>query len=281
MYRAKSAGKDGSVFFERSMRDAAIARLDLERELRLGIERGDFFLEYQPIIDLITRRASGLEGLVRWRHPGRGILAPGVFMATAEETGLIVPLGRIVLREACRQARAWQDAGWPPLDMCVNISPRQLADPRLFDDVATVLAETELEPRWLTLEITESVIMLDMDRAIATLGRLRALGVRVAVDDFGTGYSSLAYVKDFPLDDLKVDRTFIKSLDEGRDRRAVAETLFRLGRVLELRTIAEGVETTGQLAAVEELGATHAQGFLFSHPLLPEHVRRFLDQRPA
>jgi EAL domain-containing protein (putative c-di-GMP-specific phosphodiesterase class I) len=273
MYRAKGAGKGRCVLFEPAMRDAAIARLDLERELRSALVEDALFLEYQPIVDVATRTACAVEALVRWRHPTRGVLPPAAFIEVAEETGLIVPLGREVLRQACAQARIWSDAGIGPLQVSVNISPRQLADPGLVDDVRVALADAGLPATALILEITESVLMRHPERAIEALGDLRAMGVRVAIDDFGTGYSSLSYVKDFPLDVLKIDRSFVTALEE---RGAVVETLFRLGRVLGLQTVAEGVETEAQMDGVRLLGADLAQGFLVARPLPAADIGGFL-----
>ncbi len=273
MYRAKGAGKGRCVLFEPAMRDAAIARLDLERELRSALVEDAVFLEYQPIVDVATRTACAVEALVRWRHPTHGVLPPAAFIEVAEETGLIVPLGREVLRQACAQARIWSDAGIGPLQVSVNISPRQLADPGLVDDVRVALADAGLPATALILEITESVLMRHPERAIEALGDLRAMGVRVAIDDFGTGYSSLSYVKDFPLDVLKIDRSFVTALEE---RGAVVETLFRLGRVLGLQTVAEGVETEAQMDGVRLLGADLAQGFLVARPLPAADIGGFL-----
>jgi EAL domain-containing protein (putative c-di-GMP-specific phosphodiesterase class I) len=274
MYRAKHSGKNRSVLFEPTMRAAAIERLDLERELRIALRRGELFLVYQPIVDVATHRIVGLEALVRWSHPTRGVLAPGSFIELAEQTALIVPLGRQVLRTACLQARAWMDGGWSALPVSINVSPRQLADGGFVNDVMGALQESSLDPRSLTLEITESVLVQHPDSAGDTLRELRRLGVRIAIDDFGTGYSSLSYINDLPLDMLKIDRSFVASV---ANRAAVIETLFRLGRVLGFRTVAEGIETIEELAAVRALGAELAQGYLFSRPLPPDEIRRVID----
>ena len=274
MYRAKHSGKNRSVLFEPTMRDAAIERLDLERELRIALRRGELFLVYQPIVDVATHRIVGLEALVRWSHPTRGVLAPGSFIELAEQTALIVPLGRQVLRAACVQARAWIDGGWSALPVSINVSPRQLADAAFVSDVMGALEESALDPRSLTLEITESVLVQHPDRAGETLRELRRLGVCIAIDDFGTGYSSLSYINDLPLDMLKIDRSFVASI---ANRAPVIETLFRLGRVLGFRTVAEGIETVEEFAAVRALGAALAQGYLFSRPLPPDEIRRVID----
>jgi diguanylate cyclase (GGDEF)-like protein/PAS domain S-box-containing protein len=274
MYQAKAAGKGQVVIFEPAMREAAIARLEIDRDLRLALARGDLFLAYQPIVDVSSGAIVGAEALARWRHATRGVLPPGAFMSVAEETGLIVPIGRELLREACRQARAWQESGLRPLPVSVNLSPRQLVDPDLVADVTAALRDAELEARWLTLEITEDVLMANLDRAALLLHSLRDTGVRIAIDDFGTGYSSLSYVKTLPIDVLKVDRAFVSVLGDRGPRDAVAETLFRLGSLLGIDTVAEGVETVEQLAAVRAFGATQAQGFLFAKPMSPEDLVR-------
>ncbi len=276
MYQAKATGKGRVVVFEPAMRDAAIARLELDRDLRLAVSRGDLFLDYQPIVDTSSRRVVGAEALARWRHPTRGVLPPGAFMGAAEESGLIVAMGRHLLRAACRQAQAWVESGLRPVPISVNLSPRQLVDVDLVRDVRSALEDAALAPRWLTLEITEDILMANLDRAASVLTALRELGVRIAIDDFGTGYSSLSYVKALPIDVLKVDRAFISELGDGGPRDAVAETLFRLGSLLGVETVAEGVETDAQLAAVRAFGATHAQGFLFARPMTPEDLVRHL-----
>jgi diguanylate cyclase (GGDEF)-like protein/PAS domain S-box-containing protein len=276
MYRAKEAGKGQVVQFEPAMRDAAIARLELDRDLRIALDRRDLFLVYQPIVDVATGAIVEAEALARWRHPTRGVLPPGAFMGAAEETGLIVPMGRALLRDACRQAQAWSESGMRPIPIAVNLSPRQLIDADLIRDVRSALEDASLEPCWLTLEITEDVLMANLERAAALLSSLRELGVRIAIDDFGTGYSSLSYVKALPIDVLKVDRAFISGLGDGGPRDAVAETLFRLGTLLGVETVAEGVETLVQLEAVRAFGATRAQGFLFARPIPPEDLVRLV-----
>ncbi|MHB8459702.1 MAG: EAL domain-containing protein [Candidatus Limnocylindrales bacterium] len=283
MYRAKRDGKARSAAFEPAMRAAAIARLDLERELRLSISRGDFPLVYQPVVDLGTGRTVAVEALVRWAHPTRGLLGPDDFMAAAEETGLIVPLGRRVIQDACRQARSWSELGWAPLPVSVNLSVRQVADPDLVADLRRAIADAGIDARWLSVEVTESILMGNVARAVETLAEIRSLGVRVALDDFGTGYSSLAYIKDLPVDIIKVDQSFVAGVDGAPDRAAIVETILRLGRLLGLTTIAEGVETEAERRTVRELGADLAQGYLFSRPLSAEDLERYLlrDEAPA
>ena len=277
MYRAKNDGRGRAVLFESSMREAAIARLDLERELRVAIERGDLFLDYQPVFDVATRVVTGVEALVRWRHATQGTLMPGSFIDLAEETGLIVPLGRQVLRVACADARSWQEGSAVPFLVSVNLSVRQLEHPGIVDDVAEALDGSGLEPGRLILEITESAFARNRERAVAAVSALRGLGVRIAIDDFGIGYSSLSFVKDLPLDILKVDRSFIADLPDVGARAGVVETFFRLGQVLGLQTVAEGVETEDQLSAVRGLGADLVQGYLLGRPMTPDAIGRILS----
>jgi diguanylate cyclase (GGDEF)-like protein len=277
MYRAKNDGRGRAVLFESSMRDAAIARLDLERELRVAIEKGHLFLDYQPVFDVASRVVTGVEALVRWRHATRGTLMPGSFIDLAEETGLIVPLGRQVLRIACADARSWQAGSAVPFLVSVNLSVRQLEDPGIVEDVREALATSGLEPGRLILEITESAFARNREGVIAAVSALRGLGVRIAIDDFGIGYSSLSFVKDLPLDILKVDRSFIADLPDVGVRAGVVETFFRLGQVLGLQTVAEGVETEGQLSAVQELGADLVQGYLLGRPMPPDAIARILS----
>lgn len=283
MYHAKASGKGIASVFEPPMRAAAIARLELDRDLRVAIERNDLFLVYQPIVDVATERIVAAEALVRWSHPTQGLLGPATFMTTAEQNGLIVPLGRELLKHACHQAEAWLDAGLPELGVSFNLSPRQLMDPALIDHVRTALEESGLRAERLTVEITEDVLVTDLERAARVLGALRQLGVRVAIDDFGTGYSSLSYIRELPIDVLKVDRAFISGLSPTATgpREAVVGTLFQLGRLLRVDTVAEGVETREEFEAVRTLGADRAQGFLFARPASPEDLVRLVRAQGA
>jgi diguanylate cyclase (GGDEF)-like protein/PAS domain S-box-containing protein len=269
MYTAKRRHRGGYVLYEPTMHAAAVARLELESDLRSAIDHEDFTVHYQPIVTLGDGRITGFEALVRWRHPRRGLISPDQFIPIAETTGLIVPIGRWVLREACRQARRWQVdlQPDPPVTMSVNLSVRELHDPGLVDHVAAVLAETGLDPTLLVLEITETSMVEDADEMLATLHALRALGVRLAVDDFGTGYSSLSYLRRLPIDVLKLDRSLVSSSDEaGRDA-ALVDAVFRLGADLGLQTIVEGVEEPEQRARLVALGCELGQGFLFARPM--------------
>jgi diguanylate cyclase (GGDEF)-like protein/PAS domain S-box-containing protein len=267
MYTAKSNGKNRLEVFEPGMHAAALTRLALKGDLERALERGEFRLAYQPIVRLGSGRLSGVEALLRWQHRDRGTVAPSDFIPVAEETGLILPLGRWVLERACAQAAAWNAISPKPITISVNVSGRQLQQPAFSAEVAQVLASTGLAPELLTLELTESILMQDAEAAIAMLADLKSLGVRLAIDDFGTGYSSLNYLRRFPIDELKIDRSFVASLDEGPTQSAVVLSIVRLSETLHLETVAEGIEEPSQLAALRDLGADLGQGYLFARPL--------------
>jgi diguanylate cyclase (GGDEF)-like protein len=268
MVRAKSDPAKRHALFEPSMSDQTIERIDLENDLRQAIERGELRLHYQPLIDLDTERVVGFEALVRWQHPVRGLVPPVAFIPLAEETGLILPLGRWVLETACRQARDWRAAtpDEPDLFMSVNLSARQFVQADLVDEVAAILAETGLDPSSLEIEITESVLMDQSEAGIRTLARLRELGVRLVLDDFGTGYSSLSYLKHLPLDTIKIDRTFVAGLASVTDR-SIVEAVVALARGLRIGVVAEGIETEAQQRILRDIGCDVGQGYLFSRPL--------------
>ena len=266
MYRAKEGGRARYALFDPAMQAQLVARLALERDLRLALERREFTLLYQPIVDLRTGYLTKVEALVRWHHPTRGLVPPLDFIPLAEETGLIRALGRWVLGEACRQARAWQVAG-TPVAVAVNLTALEFQHPDLADEVAAALAAAGIEARWLRLEITESLAMRDVAATIATLGLLRAMGVVIAIDDFGTGYSSLAYLKRLPVGALKVDKAFIDGLGADDEDTAIVSAIITLGHTLGLRVIAEGVETVEQATLLRALGCDQAQGYHFARPL--------------
>jgi len=286
MYRAKGAAKGGHEVFEPGMHTAVLERLELEADLRRAVEREELRLLYQPIVELASGRTIGVEALVRWQHPSRGLVSPAAFIPLAEETGIIVPIGRWVLAEACRQGAAWQGAAWPtdarpvtseipgiaPLTVSVNLSGQQLHDAALVADVAAALRDSGLPPSSLVLEITESVLMRDTEVTLATLGALKALGVRLAMDDFGTGYSSLSYLQRFPIDILKIDKAFVDGVARSGSDAAVARTIIALGDTPALRTVAEGVETAAQREALGRLGCEFGQGYLFARPLPADEI---------
>jgi diguanylate cyclase (GGDEF)-like protein/PAS domain S-box-containing protein len=272
LYRAKASGKAACEVFDAAIHTVTLERLDLEADLRRAIERGEIVVHYQPQLELLTGRIAGWEALVRWKHPERGLIPPLAFLSIAEETGLITQIGNLVLEVACRQAKEWQEERHPAtntsLKMSVNISARQLQRPdELVREVARVLEETGLAPDTLVLEITESMIMEDAEYNVDVVGRLKDLGVRVAVDDFGTGYSNLAYLKRFPMDMLKVDKSFVNGLGEKPEDTAIVEAVISLARAVGLRTVAEGIETIGQLERLRDFGCELGQGFYFSEAL--------------
>ncbi|GLY05605.1 EAL domain-containing protein [Actinoplanes sp. NBRC 101535] len=279
MHASKASG--GGLFssYRSQMREGLVERLELENDLRGALERSELKLHYQPTIDLDTNEVIGFEALVRWPHPVRGMINPLDFIPIAEATGLIVPLGNWVLREACRQAVEWSDAaGGRPLKMSVNVSVRQFDQPDYAESVAAVLAETGMPAALLCLEMTESVLMSDTEANLETLVQLKALGLTLAIDDFGTGYSSLAYLRRFPVDTLKIDRSFVERLGVIADDTALTDTIVRLGKSLGMATVAEGIEEFGQLAALRQMGCGFAQGYYFSRPVpATEAGRLFLE----
>jgi len=269
MYRAKSDGKSRCVVFDDSMHTDSLARLELENDLRRAIAEGELRVHYQPIVSMPSGRVTEVEALVRWQHPERGLIAPGDFIPVAEQTGLIVPLGQWVLDVACRQVAEWHNefTAEPPLMLSVNLSPRQFQLPHLADDVARTLRETGLAPNCLKLEITEGVLMLDVETTIATLRRLKDLGVKLAIDDFGTGYSSLSYLKQLPLDVLKIDRSFVSGLGQKPEDAAIVQTIISLAKSLSLTVTGEGIETEAQAGLLSAWGCDCGQGYFFGRPL--------------
>ncbi len=283
MYRAKDKGVAGYEIFDPSMNAYAVRRLELETRLRQALERRELILHYQPVVSLATGEITGMEALVRWQYPGQGIISPGEFIPLAEETGLILPIGHWVLEEACRQARQWQTsrtfaASARLFTVNVNLSAKQFAQPTLIAEIAQVLRETGVDPGGITLEITESVMMDDAEATALTLRKLKALGVRLAMDDFGTGYSSLSYLKRFPMDILKIDKSFVDGLGHDEDDTTIVRAIISLGRALGVSLVAEGVETVGQIAALQALGCEVGQGFYFAQPLPPDAARAIVTR---
>ena len=279
MYRAKDAGRNAFRFYSSEMNLANLNHLLMESGLRRGLGAGEFILHYQPLIDLAGGRVVGAEALIRWQNPEIGMVAPDEFIHVAEDVGLINPIGDWVLREACRQARAWQDQGLPPLVVAVNVSPVQFRQPGFVDSVAAALSASGLEARYLELEVTERTVMHDAGHNVDTLAALARMGVELSIDDFGTGYSSLAYLKRLPVGKLKIDRSFVRDLETDADDRAIASTIVSMGRSLRLTVLAEGVETPEQCAILREMGCALVQGYHFSRPLPPaqfvDYLRHF------
>jgi diguanylate cyclase (GGDEF)-like protein len=275
LYKAKAIGKNGYVKFESAMQVAAQDRIQLETDLADALEADQFFLVYQPMVDLESERIVGAEALLRWRHPTSGVISPEVFIPIAEDNGLIVPIGCWVLEQACAQSVAWHQRGYP-LDISVNVSARQLERPEFVEEVRRVLRASGLDPATLTLEITETALMRSPDATAHLLAELKTLGVRIAVDDFGTGYSSLAYLRQFPVDSLKIDRTFITGLALSSEAHALTHTLIQLGAALGLQTLAEGVEHHSQVRELQREGCDLAQGYLFARPLHPNDLELLL-----
>ena len=277
--RAKSLGGNVYQFYTAGGTTRALKQLVLENNLRPGLERAEFFVQYQPQVDIRGFHLVGMEALVRWQHPSLGLLYPNEFIPLAEESGLIIALGDWVMRTACAQNKAWQDAGLMPLRLSVNFSARQFQQATFIDDVAHILKETNLDPRWLELELTESSIMKDPEAAIEKLHELKLMGIKVAVDDFGTGYSSLNYLKRFPIDTLKIDKTFVSDVCKDPHDTAIVRAIINLGHALDLTVIAEGVETKEQLQYLSALECDVVQGFLFSKSLYAKAFEELLIEQ--
>jgi predicted signal transduction protein with EAL and GGDEF domain len=281
MYHAKENGRNNYQFFAQDMNTRVVERLSTEASLRGALERGEFSLQYQPEMNLASGALIGTEALIRWLHPIRGTILPEEFISIAEDCGLIVPIGNWVLREACRQAKAWVDAGLEITPVAVNISAVQLRHKDFLEDVRGILAETGLEPGSLELELTESVLMRDGGSTGQTLLALKAMGVRLAVDDFGTGYSSLSYLTQFPIDTLKIDQSFVKKMLLNANDASVISAVIGMGRNLNQRVIAEGVETGEQLRFLQARQCQEGQGYYFSHPLNTEDFAKFVRTRAS
>jgi EAL domain-containing protein (putative c-di-GMP-specific phosphodiesterase class I) len=280
MYRAKDQGKDNFQFHSLQMNARSAEQVALERSLRHAVELNEFLIHYQPQVELATGRIVGAEALLRWNRPGIGMVAPDRFIPLAEETGLIVPIGRIVLAQACAEARRWQDAGAQGFRIAVNLSPRQFTKNELVADVRRILEDTGLAPESLELEITESMVMENPERAAEILRELREAGMQLAIDDFGTGYSSLSYLKRFPVDTIKIDRSFIKDVPGNADDVAITHAVIAMGRSLRLSVVAEGVETPAQAEFLRANGCDLMQGYLISKPVPAADLGRFLREHP-
>src|SRR6185437_5458991 len=280
LYTAKEGGRNQYVTYESGMQTAAQDRITLEMDLADAVAAEELFLVYQPTFDLKSERTTGVEALLRWRHAARGVIAPDVFIPIAERSGLILPIGRWVLQTATWQAAQWRAQG-QDLSISVNVSGRQLDHDELVDDVRSALLESGLEPSALTVETTETALMKDPEATARRLNAIKELGVRVAVDDFGTGYSSLAYLRQFPVDTLKIDRAFVQGIASSKESAALIQTLIDLGKALGIETLGEGIEDLAQLEHLQRARCDSGQGFLFERPLEADALTEFLSSRPA
>ncbi|HXY62741.1 MAG TPA: bifunctional diguanylate cyclase/phosphodiesterase, partial [Nitrospirota bacterium] len=280
MYHAKNQGRNNYQFYTKAMNATALQRLDLENDLRKALDRGEFLLYYQPTVDIKTRTINGAEALIRWNHPNKGMIFPGEFIPLAEETGLIVPIGEWVLRAACIQNKAWQDAGNKKFCVAVNLSGRQFDEEGLIGIVSNALRDSGLAPQYLVLEITESTIMKNPEKAATTLQKLKGMGIGLSIDDFGTGYSSLGNLRKFPLDTLKIDRSFVMNIPANNDDAAITTAIIAMAHSLKLDVIAEGVESEDQHSFLHEQECDAVQGNLFSQPVpAEEFIKRIREEK--
>jgi EAL domain-containing protein (putative c-di-GMP-specific phosphodiesterase class I) len=281
MYHAKEEGKNNYQFHSKEISPMSVEQLALESHLRRALEQNELSVQYQAKVDLRSGTVTGVEALLRWWNHELGNVSPTQFIPVAEETGLIVPIGRWVLETACRQNVAWRRRGLPPIVMCVNLSPRQFRDARLLQEITDVLGKTGIAAELLELEITESMLMSNLEQAIAKAEAIKGLGVRLAIDDFGTGYSSLSHLKRFPIDTLKIDRSFVRELPTNNDDKAIIDAIIAMGKTLGVTVVAEGVETAPQQAFLAGHGCDEMQGFFFSKPCHPDAVAELLAGRSA
>jgi EAL domain-containing protein (putative c-di-GMP-specific phosphodiesterase class I) len=281
MYYAKEVGRNNFQFYTRSMNISTLERLALENHLRKALEREEFLLYFQPLVDVATNDIIGVEALIRWRNQELGMVSPAEFIPLAEETGLIIQIDEWVLRTACEHAMTWQESGLPPITMSVNLSGQHFIREKLPETVDRVLKETGLDPHRLDLELTESVLMKNAEETVQMLRSLKEMGVHLSIDDFGTGYSSLSYLRRFPLDTLKIDRSFVKDVTTDADNAEITKAIIAMAHSLKLRVLAEGVETEEQNRFLRDHGCQVLQGFLFSRPLPYDELVRFYCGRRA
>lgn len=278
-YHAKKRGKGSVQIFEQAMHQVILDRLTLENDLQRALERQEFVTVYQPIVDLLTQQVAGFEALVRWQHPERGMVSPGEFIPCMEATGLVVPVGLVVLQQACEHLQSLHQQGQSHLTMSVNLSVRQFACPTLVEDIDRIVAETGVLPTCLKLEITESAIMDNAEAAIAVTQELRSRDIQISIDDFGTGYSSLGYLQHFPIDTLKIDQSFISKIQAHHSEHPIVDAIIALSQKLKISTIAEGIETHYQLETLQKLGCDYGQGYLFSRPLSGREMATILTKK--
>ncbi|WP_124951392.1 putative bifunctional diguanylate cyclase/phosphodiesterase [Sulfuriferula thiophila] len=281
MYEAKDAGKNTFHFYTPELNQAVTERLELANDLRRAVEREEFRVFYQPRVDVSSGKIVGAEALIRWQHPEKGLISPDNFIPISEETGLIVPMGEWILNEACRQNKSWQEAGLPPISVSVNLSPIQFRQPGLIDAVTNALRQTGLNSRYLELELTESFFMQDAERINVAITAMKTLGVELAIDDFGTGYSSLSYLKRFPVNHLKIDKSFVQEIDTSPDDAAIVRAIITLGHELGLKVVAEGVETLANYTFLQEHNCDEIQGYYFSRPVPAYHLELLLHKQMA
>ncbi|MEL6381339.1 MAG: bifunctional diguanylate cyclase/phosphodiesterase, partial [Cyanobacteria bacterium J06626_18] len=282
MYRAKAMKEAQYQVFSDDMREEAVARLDLESDLIKALDNDEFSLFYQPIISIQTGETAGFEALLRWRQEKRGLISPGQFIPIVEENGMIIPLGEWILKTACQQTKAWkQQFPHRPLKMSINLSRRQFDQPDLCQKISEILTQSDLAGGCIQLEITESMIMRDVEAAYALMIRLKALGIQLAIDDFGTGYSSLSYLHRFPTDTLKIDRSFVSRMEDSSEDREIVQTIIDLGRKLDMNLVAEGISSSQQLTLLKAAGCHLGQGYYFSKPMPAEEITALLEKQPA
>jgi EAL domain-containing protein (putative c-di-GMP-specific phosphodiesterase class I) len=277
MYHSKDSGKGCFSYFHEDMNEKVSKRLAYETDLRRALKNNEFELYYQPQIDLKTEKIIGMESLIRWNHPKKGFVSPLDFIPLAEETGLIVPIGEWVYRTACQQNKKWQEEGLLPIPVAINLSAKQFHDEQLVSKIVEVMNETGLDPKYVDMEVTESLAMENPEESIRQLKKLNGLGIKSSIDDFGTGYSSLSYLKSLPVSKLKIDKSFVDDITTDENDMAIAASVINLSHTMGMKVIAEGVETREQFEKLKELGCDYIQGYLFSKPLSAEDFRSYLE----